>query len=79
MSKPSLAAREVASFIKGYTRGTTLGVHLQQYPDGEAHIAEAIQSIVDEGYMIGIVVTGDHEDKDGKTVLDWNRLEPSDE
>jgi hypothetical protein len=75
MSTPSAAAKEIASFINHYVRGTTLGVHLQQY-GGEEHIAQALQAMADEGHIYGIVATGDHEE-DGKTVIDWDRLEPS--
>lgn len=75
MSEPSDAVKEIVSYIRHYVRGTTLGVHLEQYGDGK-HIAQAIQTMVDEGHIIGgKVVTGDHEEN-GKTVLDWEELAP---
>lgn len=77
MATPSNAAKEIASFVKHYVRGTTLGVHLQQYGD-EEHIASAIQAMVDEGFVMGVVITGDHQEN-GKTVLDWEELLPRDE
>lgn len=77
MTEPNAAVREIASYIRHYVRGTTLGVHLQQY-GGEEHIARAIQTMIDEGRIKGgLVVTGDHEEGD-KTVLDWEELVPSD-
>lgn len=73
MPEPGYAAKEIASYIKQYVRGTTLGVHLQQY-GGEDHIAAAIQTMIEEGHIIGgKVLTGDH-DEDGRTVLDWSKL-----
>lgn len=74
MSEPNDAAKEIASYIKHRVRGTTLGVHLEQYSDGEQHIANAIQEMIDNGHIYGgYVITGDHE-VDNRTVLDWSEL-----
>lgn len=73
MSEPNGAAKEIASYIKRYARGTTLGVHLSQY-GGEEHIAAAIQRMIDTGHIVGgLVMTGDHEEN-GRTVIDWEKL-----
>jgi GTPase len=39
-----------------------------------AEIALVLQNHVDKGLLIGRVVTGDHDDNNGRTILDWNEL-----
>ncbi len=39
----------------------------------QAILAQCIQEMVDQGRLVGKVVTGDH-DEDGKTVRDWTEF-----
>lgn len=70
------AVKEIASYIvtamrrDGFSKSHSWGLR--------EPIEKHLQQMVDEGRIVGgIVATGDHEE-DGKTVIDWDVLGPSD-
>lgn len=70
MTKPSMAAIEIASYVAHQLTSTKAKSMPLEWA-----IATAVQKMVEEGRLFGMVATGDH-DEDGETVRDWSELAP---